>query len=310
MNAPEDGRSGEAIPLHVEVEGLPRDADAGGELAEPNFGICDVFAESSHVPACMTPARLHVNGVVSPRGCVGTGESADDNGAMADTPQNWLPYFIQKAGLNPNKLATLSGENRQTIYKLSRREGRLSEEWATKLAPHLGATPVDLVFGPGAGAETMSRPASMPSVGIAPVRGQTAAGVWLAEDHVDATVYDPIPVVLARYPDLPQFAYKVLGPSMDQLRIFDGDYVIAVDYWQARSSFQTKDVVVVERRQGRLVERTCKEVAAFRDRVELWPRSSHPNFQEPIVVPLNRQAQDDGVEIEVVGLVIGRHTPM
>lgn len=229
---------------------------------------------------------------------------------MADTQRNWLPHFIDAAGLNPNRLATLAGENRQTIYKLAKRSGRIPEDWAAKLAPHLGVEPMDLMFGPGRTPSIPQGEGSTPLVVSAAVRGTTAAGIWLAEDYVDATEYDPIPIVLARYPNLPQIAYKVMGPSMDLLRIFDGDYVITIDYWQARTSFQNADVVVVERRQGGKIERTCKQIAVHRDRIEFWPRSSHPAFQEPIVVPVNRDSPDDGVDVEVVGLVIGRHTPM
>lgn len=97
---------------------------------------------------------------------------------------------------------------------------------------------------------------------------------------------------------------------MDLLRIFDGDYVITVPYWEVRASFQNNDVVVVERREGHRFERTCKQIKVHKDRVELWPRSSHEAFQEPLVILINREETESGEEVEVIGLVIGRHAVM
>lgn len=71
------------------------------------------------------------------------------------------------------------------------------------------------------------------------------------------------------------------------------------------------DVVVAERRRGQLVERTCKELKLSNGGYELWPRSSDVKYREPIHVPSIEEGRaDDGEEIEIVGLVIGRFSPM
>lgn len=145
-------------------------------------------------------------------------------------------------------------------------------------------------------------------VSIIPVRGQAAAGVWLEYDGLQDEAFSPVPAVLTRYKRTTQFAYRIAGPSMDKARIFDGDYVICVDYWTVRARPETGDIVVVERRQGQLIERTCKQIVVVKDGFELWPRSSDARFQDPIRIAAQHDS-DDGIEVEVVGLVIGQFVP-
>lgn len=223
--------------------------------------------------------------------------------------ENWLPHFLVRAKMSQSRLAKAVDTDRQAINRLMARTRAVPKEWADRLAPHLDTTSVELQYGPGVTRAPDVEPGTA-RVGQARVAGQVAAGMWLAENFVDATAYDPIPVVLARYPTLDQIAYKVVGPSMDRVRIFDGDYVITVPYWEARTSPRDGDIVVVESRSGHLVERTCKQVLSHPDRLELWPRSSHEEYQKPLVVPRARLTTDDGVEVEIVGLVVGVHRPL
>lgn len=156
-------------------------------------------------------------------------------------------------------------------------------------------------------AKAQSVPQFEPVVQI-PVRGEVSAGKWLEFDDFDAGRYDPIFVIAGRYPVSDQFALKVSGTSMDKARIFDGDLVICVPYWTARSALTAGDLVVVERRRGSVFERTIKELVIEADRYELWPRSNDPRFQQPIIVPkADHMAETDGTEVEVVGLVIASY---
>lgn len=143
-----------------------------------------------------------------------------------------------------------------------------------------------------------------------PVRGETAAGKWLEFDDLDAERYPPISAVAGRYPVEEQFVFRVSGPSMDKSRIFDGDFVICVPYWHARTAPTSGDLVVVERRRGTVYERTLKELQVDGNVYELWPRSTDPRFQQPIRVPKNHDlTEDDGTTIEIVGLVIATYVP-
>ena len=96
-------------------------------------------------------------------------------------------------------------------------------------------------------------------------------------DDISQDDFEEIASVATRkYAGLEQFAFKVRGLSMDQLRIFDGDYIVCVPYWQARPAVQSEDIVVVERRDGHKIERTCKQLLVVKRGFELWPRSSDP----------------------------------
>lgn len=146
---------------------------------------------------------------------------------------------------------------------------------------------------------------------VKPIRiaGDVAAGLWIeADTFVDVPPHEPIP----RMPDylgLEQIAYRVRGNSVDLLQIHDGDFVITVPYFQVRVTIQDGDVVVVERRHGHLIERTCKQVQVKPRHYELWPRSSDPRFKEPLIIPRERRTMDTEEVVEVVGLVIGTFRP-
>jgi len=118
---------------------------------------------------------------------------------------------------------------------------------------------------------------------------------------------DVVPYIGGKWVGLEQFAYKVSGPSVDLLRIFDGDYVVCVPYFDARRRPTQDDVVVVERRRGQTIERTVKQLALTTTGCELWPRSSDQRFQSPIVVDRHGESTEaDGTTVEIIGLVIFR----
>ena len=144
------------------------------------------------------------------------------------------------------------------------------------------------------------------------VRGVAQAGIWMEfDDDFSQSQFPPIPCIPGKWSDLDQFSYRVAGPSMNQRRIFDGDYVICVPYFDARMAIATGDIVVVERRRGGTTERTVKEIVVQNGSFELWPRSSDPKFQRPIVVPDKRDlTEEDGTIIEIVGLVVGLYSPL
>lgn len=142
------------------------------------------------------------------------------------------------------------------------------------------------------------------------LRGNIAAGVWIEHDDA-AQMTEDLPIVGGRWRSLEQCAYRVYGQSMDLKRIYDGDYVIAVPYFDARREPTNDDIVVVERKRGGLTERTVKQLVIDGARYELWPRSTDPRFQSPI--PIDKQGEgveDDGTTVEITGLVIWRGGPM
>jgi SOS-response transcriptional repressor LexA len=172
-------------------------------------------------------------------------------------------------------------------------------------------TPEWLLFGSNA-AKLPLAPAIEPfEVNFVSVRGKAQAGVWMEFDEFDGQGLDPVPTVPGVWRAYEQFAYQVKGPSMNLRGIDDGCFVICVRYSDATGTRRDPDIVVVERRRGGVIERTVKELVTTKTETQLWPRSNDARFQTPIVVKKDKpDNQDDGTEIEVVGLVIGVWRPM
>lgn len=104
-----------------------------------------------------------------------------------------------------------------------------------------------------------------------------------------------------------QLAYRVVGPSMNERGINDGDYVLCVPYFEVRTGAQDGDLVIVERsRDNGEVERTVKEVVVEKHAIKLMPRSSDPAYREPIVIPRNLNV-DSFERVEIIALVIGAY---
>jgi len=142
------------------------------------------------------------------------------------------------------------------------------------------------------------------------VKGFVQAGAWMEYEYFDESPYEDLIPTVGKWAHLEQFAYKVAGPSMSGLRIFDGDFVLAVPYWMARKAPHDGDVVIVERRRGQTLERTVKQLMIVDGGFELWPRTDDERFQEPIcVTKLHDRDDTNGTTVEITGLVIGRWAP-
>lgn len=138
----------------------------------------------------------------------------------------------------------------------------------------------------------------------AAVRGSVKAGAWMEFDDDFTQEARFVPVIPGEYSNLAQVSYKVLGDSMDKARMFEGDYIICVPYFDVRREITAGDTVVVERRRGSTLERTVKIVARDGNTIRLEPRSSNARHM-PIVIPANGVTPEDETTIEIVGYVIG-----
>lgn len=142
-----------------------------------------------------------------------------------------------------------------------------------------------------------------------PVRHVVQAGLWLEVD-VAAQDYPEPPRAVASdpaYSAWPQWLELVRGDSVD-LEIADGSYAHVVDAINMGYAPRDGDFVVVERRRGggALRERSVKQVAITGREVQLWPRSRNPSWNKP----LDLSHPEEGVEVEIVGLVIGAYRGM
>lgn len=222
---------------------------------------------------------------------------------------NALKEYMKQNGIKAPALAKLVGCGQPEIWRLAKypeRGGRkMTAEWAKRLAPHLDVPPEALLF-----SDNLDVVIEADNVRPVHVRGETAAGRWFEQEEVFDDEPPMISMVLGKYQKLPQFAFRVVGNSMNRKRIHNGDFVVCVPYFEARSVITDGDIVVVERRRGHLTERTVKQVERIADGWELWPRSTDPAHQEPIFIGDGGKDGDDGTVVEVVGLVISAQTPI
>lgn len=168
--------------------------------------------------------------------------------------------------------------------------------------------PQDLMYNPQPEPiEDFAKPVNF-ALKMAMVGGIVAAGTWMeAEIYDDEQPFDPVPCDTQAFPNAPQIAYKISGNSCDQLGVFNGNIVLAVAYEHLNQAPQTGHIVIVERKRHGLIERTCKQVEIKPDRWELWPRSSDPRWQTPIVIhPGNGDGERDE-QVEIVARVIAVH---
>ena len=213
-----------------------------------------------------------------------------------------IKKYRELAGLTQKDLAARVNTSQPQIMRLERGERKLTREWAERLAPALGINAKALLF------SDLEETAALPSPALVSqvhVRGEVQAGMWTEFDGFDEAEIDYVPTVPGRYSTLEQFAYRVVGSSMNKARFYNGDFVICVPYFMARSEITHDDFVVVERRRGNTIERTIKQVEVSPNGCTLHPRSDDPRFKPiPCIGP-----EADGTEVEIIGLAIGSFTP-
>jgi transcriptional regulator with XRE-family HTH domain len=62
------------------------------------------------------------------------------------TPGDVLASLMRANKLGQSELANLVGTSQAQISRLAKNERPLSKEWAVRIAPHLGVSPIDLLF--------------------------------------------------------------------------------------------------------------------------------------------------------------------
>jgi transcriptional regulator with XRE-family HTH domain len=140
-----------------------------------------------------------------------------------------------------------------------------------------------------------------------PVAGDVAAGVWKEAHRLAPEDHDYLPMDVAGYERATLRAWRLVGPSMN-LVYPEGRYVITAH--PAEAGLRSGDYVIVERRKLDVVEVTCKEFVQEPDgRIALWPRSSHPDFQEPIYLrEVHTEDDVDQTAPQIVGVVVADYS--
>lgn len=138
------------------------------------------------------------------------------------------------------------------------------------------------------------------------LRDRVQASAWLRAD--DTSQVGSIRYPLARDPRYlyaHQWLSEVVGDSVDQLKIFNGDLVHCVDLVGSGLAAKTGDIVEVERLRfdGAERELTLKQIEITPAGYILWPRSSNPLWRDPLDLRDGAE-QDDSVEVRIRGLVV------
>lgn len=228
--------------------------------------------------------------------------AVDENAQLAAEIRMWMNEVMLEKGLTPTSWAKAAGLARTTIARPIK-EGYAfvtSSRTLSKLARAAGVAPPDI--------RRVTESQIIPL--YLPVRYRVQAGAWIEMDYAEQDYPAPPRAVRPdpQFADWPQWLELVVGDSVDR-EIPPGHFAHVVDAIEMGYAPQDEDFVVVERRrdQGRLRERSIKQVERQSDgRIELWPRSHNPAWDRP----LELFAPGDGVEVEIVGLVIGAYRGM
>lgn len=228
--------------------------------------------------------------------------AVDQNAQLAEEIRAWMNQVMADKGLTPTTWAERAGVARTTIARPIK-EGYpfvTSSRTLAKLAQAAGVEAPDV----RQGAEAKIIPLFLP------VRYRVQAGAWIEMDYAEQDYPSPPRAVSPdpAYADWPQWLELVVGDSVDR-EIQPGSFAHVVDAIEMGYAPQHGDFVVVERRRdgGRLRERSIKQVEVRRDGgIELWPRSHNSAWSTPLILAY----AEEGVEVEIVGLVIGAYRGM
>lgn len=227
--------------------------------------------------------------------------AVDENAQLAAEIRAWMNRVMKKYDLTPTTWALKAGVARTTIARPLKEgyEFVTSSRTLAKLAAAVDDDPPPMVN---------HRPAKLDPLYL-PVRFRVQAGHWIEVDVAEQEYPAPPRAVAPdpAYSAWPQWLELVVGDSVDR-EIQPGSYAHVVDAIDMGYAPQAGDFVVVERRRdnGRLRERSIKQVQMRRGSIELWPCSHNPAWDRP----LDLTHPEEGVEVEIVGLVIGAYRGM
>ena len=130
-----------------------------------------------------------------------------NTGAMG----NRIAELRKQARLTQESLATLVKTGKSQIVKLENGDRRLSDHWASRIAPHVGVQPYELFMPTGGDAQRAA-------LRLVPLVGNISCGDW------QAAIQQPDGMVPSVVGGPNVFALKASGDSMDQI-VNDGGYV-------------------------------------------------------------------------------------
>lgn len=220
--------------------------------------------------------------------------------AVTQSPMDpkWLKDELAKPGRSQTGLAKWLGYDHPSIVnRMCSGDRQIKALEADKIREYLTVTE-------RGSPATLTHIAPKPApTALLTVKGTVEAGSWrevaLADlEHDPETLIAPRSVV-----DSGAFALRVAGPSMDRLYP-DGSYVVVQPWHGGHLPYGKR--VVVERSRNGLVETTLKELVRNEaGEAELWPRSTHPAHQTPVVY----KEGEEGSMVRIIGVVMWSMRP-
>lgn len=204
------------------------------------------------------------------------------------SPADRLKRTRHRRGMSVERLHELTGLARSTIRAHETGQNGIRPEPAAHYAAALGVQPEFILFG----VSGSPHPEDV-NIRMVPLMGELQAGAW----HESFEADNPTMIAFSdeAYTGANHvYALTVRGPSFN-LEYPEGTVVIVVDALE--TSVHNHDHVIVKRKRGPLVETSLREVMiGLRSRIELWPRSTDGNHQEPLIMTRGGA--------EIVGVVI------
>lgn len=231
------------------------------------------------------------------------------NGGMETVLQKRVRERMEALDLKAAPLAESAGLGTSFVRDILRGKTRSpTADNLNKLARALKTTPEYLTGGGDSGSVT---PIEGPPLSFA---GIVKAGAFLPVDEYFNQDGVDVPEFVTAHPGYKkarQYTWRVSGSSMDLVDIRDGMWVVGVDYGDYVENYgdiESGEYVVAERSRfgGSERELTVKEVKFYRDRMELLPRSSDPEYK-PIIVPYGPNADADTETVALLAVVVGAY---
>lgn len=239
----------------------------GGELSPgyPGFGEIHIQGHEAHIAQCVTLRNTKIT-----RKGIDPGERSSHHSDM-DRPLK-LQLFRKRQGVAQRVIAERLGVSVPQVSRWETGEDSIPSKRLSAIADAYGAPLSELV------AHTDG---ILPLGPTLAVKGEVAAGIWREAFEWGQTEW----LSFTGRPDLngslsDRFGLRVHGESMN-LVYPHGSIVECLSLSAGGTITSGKRVIVVRENEAGEIEATVKEYVDRDGGAYLWPRSTHPDFQQP-----------------------------
>lgn len=214
---------------------------------------------------------------------------------MKDASDRLRELRIKRGYATAADAAKAFGWNEHTYKSHENGIRGIKTEAARKYASAYGSSAGFILTGGGRGDSQ-----SVNAIAHLAVTARVSAGTFRYDEPVaDEGFLVPF-VPRGDIPASAQYAVIIDGPSVNK-RIPDGAFAICAMYDSVPGGASHGSLVHVVRERSGLHEHTIKELRFSREGMQLFPVSTDPRFQDPIVL----SSGEDGEIVRIQGVVIG-----